>query len=338
MKKIFFFGAILCLAAGLQAQSNLLIEECFEYDALRPLITDTITGSDNYDGVTGWSTQSNKNSGKTLFTITDAPLTYEGYAGSGIGNALKFTPNNMTGQSVFKNWDHGIVNDSTIYVAFMIQFVKDTQDYANADYFMAIRMEPAANSTNFAGRLYAISDNTYPGEEITMGLNKASNGTAQYVGEEGPYLTYGKTYLMVYKYYVGVLNGKTADEEAGKYDDQIWLYINPTLDKEPEKADIHIVDPVAKDAYRLSSSGKAMGSLRGFYLRGGEPGKKNTINPYIIDGIRVGRSWEEVVPGDISALNYVKGQSTKSAKLFDNANIVIEKNGLRYNVLGVQLY
>ena len=83
MKKIFSLASVAIMALSINAQ-NLLLEEYFEYEAGTNLITDTITLSDNMDGVTGWSTSSNKNSGQTRFTIADAPLTYEGYAGSGI--------------------------------------------------------------------------------------------------------------------------------------------------------------------------------------------------------------------------------------------------------------
>lgn len=330
------------LALSINAQ-NLLLEEYFEYEAGSNLITDTITSSDNMDGVTGWSTSSNKNSGQTRFTIADAPLTYEGYAGSGIGNALRFTPQSKTGQSVFKNWGHGVLNDSTIYIAFMIQFPKQEVNYASPDYFMGIKMEPTATSNNFAGRLYAsveaadeITGAPFTGQEISFGINKSSDGKAEWTNPENePYFTFDKTYLIVMKYHVGKLNGKTAAEEKGKYDDEMWLYINPTLGAEPATANLYQKDPDGKDAYRLSGSGKEMGSLRGFYLRGGEPGKANTIAPYIIDGIRVGYTWEDVVGKQTAIHNTRTG--TKATKTIENGQLIIRRGNNTYSILGTEL-
>ncbi len=342
MKKIFSLASVAIMALSINAQ-NLLLEEYFEYEAGTNLITDTITSSDNIDGVTGWSTSANKNSGQTRFTIADAPLTYDGYAGSGIGNALRFTPQSKTGQSVFKNWGHGVLNDSTIYIAFMIQFPKQEVNYASPDYFMGIKMEPTATSNNFAGRLYAsveamdeITGAPFTGQEISFGINKSSDGKAEWTNPENePYFTFDKTYLIVMKYHVGKLNGKTAAEEKGNYDDEMWLYINPTLGAEPATANLYQKDPDGKDAYRLSGSGKEMGSLRGFYLRGGEPGKANTIAPYIIDGIRVGYAWEDVI-GKQTALNNPRTEA-KATKSIENGQLVIRRGNATYTVLGTEL-
>lgn len=342
MKKIFFLASAALVALSINAQ-NLLFEEYFEYEPGTNLISGTEESSDNFDGVTGWSTVKNKNSAMTRFTIADAPLTYDGYAGSGMGNALVFTPQSKSGQSVFKNWGHGVLNDSTIYIAFMVQFPKQEVNYASPDYFMGIKMEPTATSSNFAGRLYAsveamdeISGTPFTGQEISFGINKASDATAVWTDpEKEPYFTFDKTYLIVMKYHVGKLNGKTADEEKGNYDDEMWLYINPTLGAEPATANLYQKDPNGKDAYRLSSSGKEMGSLRGFYLRGGEPGKANTIAPYIIDGIRVGYTWEEVI-GKQTALDDTRA-AVKATKSVENGQLVIRRGDNTYTVLGTEL-
>lgn len=342
MKKIFFLASAALMALSINAQ-NLLFEEYFEYEPATNLIGETQESSDNIDGITGWSTVANKNSGITRFTIADAPLTYDGYAGSGMGNALVFTPQSQSGQSVFKNWGHGVLNDSTIYIAFMIQFPKQTVNYSSPDYFMGIKMEPSATSSNFAGRLYAsveamdeITGAPFTGQEISFGVNKSSDAKAVWTDPENePYFTFDKTYLVVMKYHVGKLNGKTADEEKGNYDDEMWLYINPTLGAEPATANLYQKDPNGKDAYRLSGSGKEMGSLRGFYLRGGEPGRANTIAPYILDGIRVGYTWEDVI-GKQTALDNTR-TAVKATKSIENGQLVIRRGNTTYTVLGTQL-
>lgn len=341
MKKHLLFAVVLAIAGTLNAE-DLIMEEYFEAGAGEPLIADTITKSDNFNPVTGWSSVANSGSGLTCFYIQDTVLTYEGYAGSGQGHTLAFRPNKMAGQSVFKNFDKGIKNDSTIYIAFMIQFLKDTQDYESPDYFMGIKIEPAATSTNYTGRIYATvqsqseSGESYEGEEITMTILKASNGES--VSDQSNYLTFDQTYLMVFKYHVGVLNGKTADEEAGHYDDEMWLYVNPSMDREPETANIYSFDPNGRDGYRISGSGKEMGSLRGFYLRGGEPGKANRINPYLLGGVRIGFTWEDVMGPQEPKEGLADAESAVStAKMIRDGQLLILRNGKEYSAQGSQL-
>lgn len=338
MKKHFLLAVSLVVTGALSAE-DLILEDYFEDGVGEPLIADTAVKSDNFNPITGWSTVANSGSGMTCFYIQDTTLTYEGYAGSGIGKTLAFRPNSLAGQSVFKNFEKGIKNDSTIYIAFMIQFLKDTQDYESPDYFMGIKIEPAATSTNYTGRLYAIvqsqseSGESYEGEEISMTIQKASNSPS--VSDQIHYLTFDQTYLMVYKYHVGVLNGKTAEEEAGHYDDEMWLYINPTLDQEPAQANIYQLDPNGRDGYRISGSGKEMGSLRGIYLRGGEPGKANRINPYLIGGVRIGFTWEDVI-GSTQGLNEVEN-AISAKKEIREGQLIILRNGKEYSAQGAQI-
>ena len=56
MRKLFFLTACAVVCTVLSAQTtDLLLEEDFEYEAPRVLISDPIDGSDNLDAVTGWS-------------------------------------------------------------------------------------------------------------------------------------------------------------------------------------------------------------------------------------------------------------------------------------------
>ena len=338
MKKHFLLAVALVVTGALSAE-DLILEECFEYEAGIPLIEDTISKSDNFNPITGWSTVANSGSGMTCFYIHDGALTYDGYAASGIGNALEFRPDKTAGQSVFKNFEYGIKNDSTIYIAFMIQFLKDTQDYESPDYFMGIKIEPAATSTNYTGRVIAMVQSqgdqgeSYAGEEISMLIQKASNSAP--ISDQVNYLTFGQTYLMVFKYHIGVLNGKTAAEEAGHYDDEMWLYINPTLDQEPAQANIYQQDPNGRDGFRMSESGKAIGSLRGIYLRGGEPGKANRINPYLMGGVRIGFTWEDVI-GSTQGLNEVEN-AISAKKEIREGQLIILRNGKEYSAQGAQI-
>lgn len=292
MKKTTFFTLILSVVLStFSSNAQLLLEENFDYDANRTLILNPIASSDNYDGVTGWSTQSNTASATNCFNITSAPLNYAGYVNTGIGNALKY--NGQAGQGVFKLFSKNVRNDSTVYISFMINFPADA--VSGGDYFLGLKMEPAATSTNWGGRLYASVNPTYPNEEVTLGINKMSGGTTTWVNAStGPFYPVNKTHLMVIKYKVGVLNGTSSATEAGKFDDVMELFVNPpTTGVEPTTATLRHADAAQNDLYRYTSSGLVFGGARGLYLRTPTAGNAPA---YTLDGIRVGLTWAEVMP------------------------------------------
>lgn len=292
MRKKIFTTVLTCMLLSIGVSySQLLLEENFDYDAGRPLIMDAIDSSDNFDGVTGWSTQSNSKSGTNCFDIVDGPLIYDGYVASSIGNSLKY--NGEDGQGPFKLFTQNVKNDSVVYISFLVNFPNDP--VSGGDYFLGIKMEPGANSTNWGGRIFASVDPAYAGEEVSLGINKMSGGTTTWVNAAtGPFLAANTTHLLVIKYHVGVLNGSSAAEEAGKFDDVMSLYINPVLDgTEPETPDLIHQDANQNDLYRYAQSGVIMGGARGVYLR---PSAAGNAPAYTLDGIRAGLSWEEVLP------------------------------------------
>lgn len=316
-----FFICTLLSIGALQAQ--LLLEENFDYDANRPLIMDAIASSDNFDGVTGWSTQSNSTAGDNTFNMTSAPLTFEGYPGSGIGNALKYS--GTSGQGVFKLFSKNVRNDSIVYISFLINFPNEA--VSGGDYFLGIKMEPSATSTNWGGRLFASVDPAYPGEEVTLGINKMSGGATTWVNSAtGPFFAANTTYLMVIKYHVGILNGKSSAEEAGKYDDVMSLYVNPPLTGgEPQTPVLIHQDQNQNDLYRYTASGLIFGGARGLYLRSSAAGNAPA---YTIDGIRVGEKWEDVVLPP----NGLKNASANNFSYYlENKNIVVTASNFNYN-------
>lgn len=332
-KKITIISLCFFVSMGL-LQAQLLFEENFDYDAGRVLIADAVASSDNFDGVTGWATQSNLSAGTNCFDITDAPLLYSGYVTSGIGNALKY--NGQAGQGVFKLFEKGIKNDSTVYISFLINFPSDTE-ITGGDYFLGIKMEPAATSTNWGGRLYAAVNPEFDGEEVSLGINKMSGGTTTWVNpNSGPFFAADRTHLFVIKYHVGVLNGTSEAEEAGNYDDVMSLFVNPPLDgNEPASPTLLHIDATQKDLYRYSSSGKDFGSARGLYLRSSEQGNAPA---YIIDGIRVGLKWEDVVPQSSGISENILSSSKLACYITAEKQIVIASliaEGIEYELYSV---
>lgn len=292
MKKTTFISilvfAFVCLG---NVNAQMLLEENFDYDANRPLVIDAVNSSDNFDGVTGWSTQNNSLSGTNCFNITEAPLTYNGYIASGIGNAMKY--NGDAGQSVFKLFPKNIRNDSTVYISFLLNVPNAL--VTGGDYIIGLKMEPSAGSTNWGSRFFVKVEPDFVGEEVTVGINKMSGGTTTFVNKDsGPFYPANTTHLFVIKYKVGVLNGNSAAEEVGKFDDEMSLFVNPPLTGvEPATPILKHVDPNQNDLYRYTSSGVVFGGGRGLYLRASAAGNAPA---YTIDGIRVGEKWEDVIP------------------------------------------
>ena len=331
MRKIFFLTVCALACTMIQAQTTgLLLEEDFEYDAPRVLISDPIDGSDNLDPVTGWSTAANSSASINVFDIVEGSLTYPGYEGGQYGNSLAY--NGEAGQSVFKLFPEGICDGKTVYVAFLLKIAPVTEEITGGDFMLSLKMEPQADSWNWGGRLYAKVDPAYAGEEITFGIQKLSDCSIQWVnGQTGPFFPVNQTLLVVMKYYVGAIYGNNKDEEAGHFDDEMYLFINPDPAAEPQKADITLIDANAKDIYRWGDT-KVFGSARGLYLRSADQG---SIPPYTIDGIRAGRTWEEVMgrAQGIDELNH----SVTASKTIEHGQLVIYKNNKRYNALGAEL-
>ncbi len=325
MKKKFFTLLFICaLFCTNLLHAQFLFEETFDYPANRALIADPVKNSDNFDGVTGWSTQSNSKAATNCFNIAASPLTYEGYELSGIGRGVKY--NGKDGQGPFKLFPRGIKKDSTVYIAFMINI--PSKMITGGDYIMGIKMEPSAASTNWGGRFFAAVDPFYKGEEVTFSINKSSGGTPTTVDPiKGPFFAADKTHLIVIKYKVGVLNGKSSAEEAGNYDDEMSLFVNPPLDGiEPATPLLKQIDPNQKDIFRYTDSGLVMGDARGIYLRSSAEGN---IPPYTIGGIRVGLTWQDVIP--LSASSKKVTQEKLSYYINDSKQIVINCSDTKYS-------
>ena len=321
--KIFTLLFTMALISASMLQAQMLLEENFDYDANRALIMDAIASSDNFDGVTGWSTQSNSKSGTNCFDITDGPLMYNGYPGSGIGNAMKY--NGEDGQGVFKIFSKNVRNDSTVYISFLVNFPNVA--ISGGDYFVGIKMEPSATSTNWGGRLFASVDPAYVGEEVSLGINKMSGGTTTWVNPvTGPFLPANTTHLIVIKYHVGVLNGSSSAEEAGNYDDVMSLFINPAMSgNEPTTPDLIHQNASQNDLYRYTSTGLVFGGARGLYLRASAAGNAPA---YTIDGIRVGEKWEDVVLAPSGLKN---ASANNFSYRMENKNIVVTASDFNYN-------
>jgi len=257
------------------------------------LIPSPIASSDNAPvnnplNLSGWKTQSGASGTIDCFDVVSPGLTYNGYASSGVGKALKFLA--VSGQSIYKQWSKTIKNDSSVYVSFLLNIPNVAA--TGGDFFFGLRMDSTAANTNWGSCIYAAVDPTYPGQEVTFSIKKSSTGTAF------PATTYypaGTTLLIVLNYHVGILNGLTQTAETGIYDDKMSLYVNPpTTGGEPTTPSIVCADATQKDLYRWGAT-VVIGGAKAVYLRS-STSTPGATPAYTIDGIRVGLTWADVMP------------------------------------------
>lgn len=284
-EKIFTLMLVCVLSASTALHAQVLLEEHFDYPADRPLILNPEAGTENVDELTGWITMSNSRADVESLNIVEGSLSYQGYESP--GNALYY--DGTFGPGFFKLLEDPVLENETVYISFLVNFEPGLA--LGTDYFFAIKMEASATSNNWGGRVFAMDSETTG--DIILGINKL-DGETQWASTE-KHLTPGETHLVVMRYDIGDVT-ETPEEEreqSGNFDDVMRLYINPELSaEEPEEADLEHEDPEIRDIRRWGAT-QVFGGAAGVYQRTPD----ESIAPqYTIDAIKVGSTWQDVVP------------------------------------------
>ncbi|MBX3288796.1 MAG: VCBS repeat-containing protein [Acidobacteria bacterium] len=209
----------------------------------------------------GWSAHSG--GGTNPISVVSPGLTYEGYPSSGIGNAVGLTTSGEDVNKAFPGQSSG-----SVYAAFLVN-LSEAADHAEGGYFFHLGPDPV--STTFRGRIYARKNAE---NQVSFGLGKGS--PVAEVVYTGYTYSLNTTYLMVLKYTV----------VAGAANDTVQLYINPALDEEPGTATLTATDISQSDIEPATYS-----------LRQGSTASSPTP---VVDGIRIGTSWESIMGGGSS--------------------------------------
>ncbi len=288
--KIFTLIAFCALLSMGSLKAQIYLEENFDYP-VDSLIKHPVVSSQNLQAVNGWSTQTSSNALNDSWNITSPGLTYNNYYSGSWSNALSFVNNTTIGPSVYKSWKHPVLQDSTIYISFLVNF-SSTQIGAitSPDFFFGIKMTANYTDTNWGACIYAAYDNTLPaGQEINMSIKKSSSGVPTYATSN---IGVGTTHLMVLKYKLGKLMGQTSATDT-PFDDQMSLFIDPLATAaEPGTPTLYNNDATSKDLFRGGSS-KPFGGAVSVYLR--SPAIAGNTPLYTIDAIRVGLTWNDVI-------------------------------------------
>jgi hypothetical protein len=205
----------------------------------------------------GWTNHSGTSN---FIPVTNGGLTYTGFIGSGIGNAASLL---TTGEDV--NRAFTAQTGGSVYAACMVNV---SASQTTGDYFIHFAESPITGNL-FRARVFIKKDPS--STSFAFGINKSST-TAQTVYTGFTY-SLNTTYLIVFKY---TFNPSTLD-------DVVSLYINPVINgTEPA--------PVLTNTSATDADASNLGLV---CLRQGTAANAPTL---WVDGIRVGTTWNSVVP------------------------------------------
>jgi FG-GAP-like repeat len=239
-------------ARSTNAPSALLLTDDFNY-TVGTLLT-----------ANGWTAHSG--GGTNAQTVTSPGLTYVGYPGSGIGNAVTL---NTTGEDDNRSLSSSPTS-GTVYAAAMVNI---TSCQTTGDYFFHLMQ----SSTVFYGRVFLKKDAA--SANCAFGIVKTSPGVAVYT----PFsYAPGTTHLVVVKY---TFNSGSAT------DDTVDLFIDPALGgAEPTPT------------LTADNTTTALTDATSFTAIGLRQGSATAAPVVIIDGIRVGTSWADVGGGAVAVV------------------------------------
>jgi hypothetical protein len=203
--------------------------------------------------------------------VVSPGLVYPGYVGSGEGNSCLIS-NAGNGDIVFQNFSNAIITGAA-YLSFMFRVDSLPSTVKSGD---CIAFNPYNGGTNLYTRfnIQRFSDSTF-----TLGVSKRSWKLSNDTFE------INKTYLIVLKY--SIVDGIENDTSA------LYVFSNSVPQTEP-------LSPLVYDTYGEDYTGPGSVYLNNNYAQTGLEGCR-----LIIDGIRVGNSWESSVLSPVTSTKLV---------------------------------
>ncbi len=224
---------------------------------------------------------------------TTAGLEYTNYPGSGIGNAALI--GNLGGEDDNKGFTPQTDNTSSIYFSFLVN-ITDTNSNKTGDYFIHIGNAASPTSfTSFASRIFAkISNNV-----VNFGLSNSS--TATYGTTE---FSKNNTYLLIVKYTINTSGNDTVS---------LWVRSSGIPSSENNAGDPEVIN----------SSTTGQDIINAIALR---QGSSTTSPQVVVDGIRVGTSWNDLFPSttptlvvnptSLTGFTYVEGSGPSASQSY----------------------
>lgn len=196
-----------------------------------------------------------------MLTVVSPGLTYNGYSGSGVGNATSLT---TSGQDIYKDASASITSGS-VYASLMLN-VSAAQ--VNGDYFFG--MLPTSSTSTFFARLFIkLSPTGY----YRVGISKSSVGALEAATYSNDSFFFNNTYLAVIKYQFN----------AGTNDDSVKVYML--------SSGVPALEPAVPTVQNLGAIGAGNAdatTLGRVFLRQGSAANAATLK---VDGIKFSSSW-----------------------------------------------
>ncbi len=242
MKYLATLLMLVCMSALASAQ---LVKENFDYPNGAAI-----------DTLGGWSAHSG--SGPAL--ISDSVLTYTGYAGSGVGNALDVFG---TGEDVNKTFPDQSRDGETIYLSALIKVVESGSGLSGS-YFLHLGNK-YGSSFYYCARVFLKVDAS---DNVLFGLSNSSTptwGTTNF--------SKNMTYLLILKYKIS---------SAGNDTTALWILPSgvPADEGTAGTPEVSVEDQTGQDYINAVAIRQASG-----------------IPDYVLDGIRIADTWENSVGG-----------------------------------------
>jgi hypothetical protein len=242
-RQTIFFLALVVFSATM-AFGQILVQDDFNYTP----------GSDL--SANGWS----KAAALSSMLVTSPGLTYAGYIGSGVGNAVT-----AVGFTDRYSKSISVPTSGNLYASFMVRV--DTATSAGG-YLVCFYSNNAAR-----GRFWVRNDGT---GKLNFGLSgKSASAVVTYDTTKYSFKT---TYLVVLKYLILT---------TGTTDDKYALYVNPLPGKAEPTPTVGPNTDIGNDL-GVNTSGSAL-SIQGRDSTG-------ALGRVTLDGIRVSQNWNEVLP------------------------------------------
>jgi hypothetical protein len=238
----------------------------------------------------GWVAHSG---GGSNVISTTTGLSYSGHAGSGVGNAALI--GNAGGEDINTTFANQNTNGQSVYVSALIN-VTDLATSKTGDYFFHIGSPGGTSWTAFAGRVYA----KIVGGNVNFGLSNTSTATYGTTN-----FSRNTTYLIIIKYTIN---------SGGN--DPVSLWVIPS--GMPASEAIAGTPEVSNTATAGTDAINAIG------LRQGSASASPQV---VVDAIRIGLSWNDVIPQSITApstqaslITFANGTSTSTDISWTNGN------------------
>ena len=288
MKKINLIIAILAFTA-LTVQAEVLLVENFEYESGQAITTA------NSDWFLHWG-------GESSMVITEPALTFTGYPGSNVGNALLIKDNvsNDMPQRKFSQ-----VTEGDVFIAFLLE---PTFAYSSG-YFLSLR-DDNSSAFNYCGRVYIVVDESY-NAHIGLSFFKQNIVAAEYTDK---ILEADKTYLAVMRY--SVIPGNNNDEVS------LFLFdeMPQTMPATP------LIGPIANPNQQSSPDiNPARVVLRSY----------DADDLLTFDGLRVATTfWEALGIDEPTEIENQKSTINNHKLILRNGHIVVIDDENEYSLLG----